>query len=504
MIANRIVLLGLSCLVLNCTTTTQQSDKVLPQRIQNTTPIAALAEIGFTLLPEMGRFIKLQRKKLRQVVDTAQVNPPDLVNEANLSADFSDPSAFLEAALAPPTQVFRINPFQDNLITCEQGTRIFIPEGIFEVHSLGLVEISVQEYYGAAALMSKNLSTVSNGVLLESGGTLNISAELNGQPIEILENEGYVLLFPVQSGFQNGSQEMETFYGDFSDEGQMNWQEAEIDGAPDNSDIALTEFYHYSLTVDDVQNSMWDRPEWALKNDDRTFLKYFEEEFNKIPEASEVGAKLSARNRNYAVLNCDNNGKISSVKIADLESPYDQVLEKFITGMPPLDMTTMYMNNYGHYEIYFGTTHVRDDPKFRKAFRSKYEKYANQALVTANASDINYFILASQEFGWINCDRFYDAKEGVRDLVVEAQVDGEVKTYMIFEEFDAMVSSNCEDGGQVIYKMAPFNVPVKIVGLTFSGSQPLVSVVETTVGDETIVLSEFRPFSISELEELLE
>ena len=96
-------------------------------------------------------------------------------------------------------QVFVINTTRDTILTCFEGTQISIKASSFIEEATGKgptgpVSFSVEEYYKISDMLRANLSTSSNGKLLETGGMLNLGATANGQklklkkeaPIEIL------------------------------------------------------------------------------------------------------------------------------------------------------------------------------------------------------------------------------------------------------------------------------------------------------------------------------
>ena len=490
MIAKNVHCLLVAAIITSCAVDPKIDNQ---EKIPRPTPVAKFTAPIVAAGMLLGQSIRFRIKKLKEKkadslnVQTLIETPLFVETEAEIFPE-------------PLTEIFWIDPKRDTLISCEEGTKIFFPAGIFAYYGNEDIEIGVEEYYGPADLISKDLATVSDGDLLESGGTIYIQASVNNTGVILKRDEAYSVLFP-----RNGTGgQMQTFYGSYNEEGEMNWREDFQENAQTEA-ISPSDFETAIMTVYGGRTSPFDHPEWELKNDERTFFEYFDEEFNKLPRSEEASRFFEANGyHSYAKIACDNDGQITEIKFGTRETPYDKMFEDFVLAMPRLNMKTMYMGNYGTYGISFGTRVKRDSEKYRKAFRTKYEKYGDEALEMANASDLDYFVLASQKLGWLNCDRYYNAIDGKTNLVVETNSTRPVKTYVVFTEFSAVVTGNNSINGLVNFAGAPLNQPVKLIGIAYEGALPLISIVETTTSEDNIVLGDFKPFSISELEEILD
>lgn len=106
-------------------------------------------------------------------------------------------------ANSPITQTFTVNVDQPNLISGEQGTKVFIPQDAFVDKNgqpvSGNVTINLQEIYSPGDMVLTNKMTTSNGKLLVSGGELYFNAKQNGQNLQIADQKEVGFKIPQQS-----------------------------------------------------------------------------------------------------------------------------------------------------------------------------------------------------------------------------------------------------------------------------------------------------------------
>ncbi len=97
-------------------------------------------------------------------------------------------------------QVFIIETTSDTTVIAKDGTRLFIPAGIFTGKTgqvKGEVKIIVKEYIRYEDIIANKLSTTSNAEQLISGGMLHISAQQDGQPVTIAPQKGITVSIPT-------------------------------------------------------------------------------------------------------------------------------------------------------------------------------------------------------------------------------------------------------------------------------------------------------------------
>jgi hypothetical protein len=130
----------------------------------------------------------------------------------------------LYSQIAQQAQEFYINPSRDTILRCEQGTIIFIKANTLKSNGKGsknTIAFKVKEYQLKSDMILDNLSTMSDGQMIESAGMVYIEAyDVKGKKINRIRNNGIVILIPTDIINRN----MTIFKGNRSDQDQvMNW-----------------------------------------------------------------------------------------------------------------------------------------------------------------------------------------------------------------------------------------------------------------------------------------
>ncbi|MCP3928939.1 MAG: hypothetical protein GY705_07550, partial [Bacteroidetes bacterium] len=125
-----------------------------------------------------------------------------------------------------PIEEFTIKSNSDTTLFGEQGTRIFIGSETFQYPNGELVsdtiKIQIKEFYKKSDIILAELSTESDGKLLETGGMININAFVKGNKIEIRPDKRIVVHFPRE---RYNYKKMNLFYADetSTDTSVTNW-----------------------------------------------------------------------------------------------------------------------------------------------------------------------------------------------------------------------------------------------------------------------------------------
>lgn len=124
-----------------------------------------------------------------------------------------------------PVQTFVIDPRKDAEIIGALGTVINIPANTLRCTD-GTVpprmDMELTEVYGRDRLVNANIHTVSNGRLLESGGTVLLEAHCRNCPGIVSPGRAIDLSFPRDEAAKDG---METFMGRIDRSGNFNWEQ---------------------------------------------------------------------------------------------------------------------------------------------------------------------------------------------------------------------------------------------------------------------------------------
>ncbi len=136
----------------------------------------------------------------------------------SLPSSVAGPDPFLPPV---PVQSYSLDATQDQILTLKGGTLLGFEAGSFEQNGKpvsGPVTIKVKEYTQLSDFLADGMATVSNGQLLETGGSLDVSANFKGQKCELAKGK------PLRIAFRRNKEiaGMETFTGQKTN-GRINW-----------------------------------------------------------------------------------------------------------------------------------------------------------------------------------------------------------------------------------------------------------------------------------------
>lgn len=121
------------------------------------------------------------------------------------------------------SQIFRLNAKRDTIIETRQGIVLAIPAGAFKTTkgatASGVVDLEIKEALTAADIMKAGLSTMSNDLLLETGGMFYINAHEGKNNLSIDLEKPLNVNVPVN----NAKPDMMLFKGERQANGNINW-----------------------------------------------------------------------------------------------------------------------------------------------------------------------------------------------------------------------------------------------------------------------------------------
>lgn len=121
------------------------------------------------------------------------------------------------------SQFFNVNPKKDTIIVGKQGTKIVIPKNAFVDFDSNLIseniEFELSEAFKIEDMILSNLTTLSNGTLLETDGMIFTNATSNGKNLTINKKNPIYIEIPTQKRKSN----MMLYDGVRDSLGNMNW-----------------------------------------------------------------------------------------------------------------------------------------------------------------------------------------------------------------------------------------------------------------------------------------
>jgi hypothetical protein len=407
--------------------------------------------------------------------------------------------------LSDTAAVFEIDPTKDTIITCPKGTLLYLPANIFETTAGELpvenVNLKVSECYSNSDFAANGLSCISNGQLLETGGMVNINAVLNDESLKIRSGSEYALYFP-----KNGkSNNMELFYGQTLGDETVSWLPKSIDpnlpsGNPVEEPIDVKAQIKCPLHLTYITASISsEEVTWKFLNSNETVYDFFDRNFKPSDQMEEAFCDNNYKIESTIVLN--ETGSIKEVTIdSSSTSAFDRVFVDFLKSLPPFDLETMAPHSSPRkFSIGLVGQAELDRSKFKKLFKKKYASFKNKAIEKVDQSELNYFVLSASKLGWINCDRFLNSPEDKIELLVNSDNVNNLKAFVVFKGINSIMNGTSSNG-KIIFNNIPIGQSIRVIGLNNQEGKPTMCVLETTVDDKEIQLSNFSEFSIDQLE----
>jgi len=160
--------------------------------------------------------------------------PTDLARQKSRRVDvavnaffFKDFDALRERLSANTEQVWKIKPGQEQTVTAAKGTLVIVPANafVFEDGSVptGEVDLMLQEAYDPSDFVLHNLTTLSEGRILQTGGMVRINAQSGGKELRLADGASLTVSLPTGGNFDPS---MELFYAQQVGTGSVDWKPA--------------------------------------------------------------------------------------------------------------------------------------------------------------------------------------------------------------------------------------------------------------------------------------
>ncbi|MFN0175871.1 MAG: OmpA family protein [Saprospiraceae bacterium] len=140
---------------------------------------------------------------------------------------FNDFDALRDRLSANTEQVLKIQSGQEQRVTAAKGTLVIIPANAFVFEDgtspSGEVDLLVQEAYDPSDFVLHNLTTMSDGRILQTGGMVSITAQSGGRELKLAEGAALTVSIPNGGNFDPS---MELFYAQPVANGGVDWKPA--------------------------------------------------------------------------------------------------------------------------------------------------------------------------------------------------------------------------------------------------------------------------------------
>lgn len=432
-----------------------------------------------------------------------QTSDEDIKNDA-VEITLSEISEFLK----PQKQTFTWSVKSDTVITCEKGTKIYLPKNCLDPNTYDEnkpITIEVKECYKLSEFISEGLTTLTNNKILETGGMVNIEVKQGDRSVQLKKDSKYGLLFPKDA---ESNEFMQTFQGKINSDENIIWElDASVsDQSKKTNPITpnlLTEcefnLYAYTTGFDDDSNI-----EWVVSTNNERVPKYIENNLNPAKKLIDQFCETQSFSRYEIWYNID-----GSVKKIDIEqsnsAEFDSLVTKFVRKMPPIKVTPLtkkYINR--SYSIEFNAYRMSkfDHEEYAANFKEKYVSFKDEIVSKVDKSELNYYVLAASNFGWINCDRFWETDDEKIDYLVEVKNMSDVNLNLVFSDINSIMPAT-KVGNNYVFKNVPVGREVKLICIGYDGESTTLAVDKTKITNQGYKLSGFKNFKLTELEKEL-
>jgi hypothetical protein len=312
-----------------------------------------------------------------------------------------------------PSQFFELNGSTDNVAEGENGTIIIMPKGCFKDSKGKIVtqklKVELAEALSVEEMLLSNLTTTSNGKLLETGGMIYFSASANGEQLTINKDVPIHIEIPTEKK-KSG---MMAYKGARDKSGNMNWSEPqELKKFLTSIDIDLLNFYPKGFEAE-VNNGLPFRNHKALSKQLVDSLYYS----LSVSDGSDLLKGLKATDYNEPYYN--ENSQVVEGEYTDdsyeVKSKYDSIkafqeanldsLSK--CGIDPAIIKVIKNNKFQNTIISTREFEVRLQHIFKTCDNNILEIYINNLDKNLWELDSMAAVKLGEHSETINFDRFY-------------------------------------------------------------------------------------------------
>ncbi len=415
-------------------------------------------------------------------------------------------------------EIFSINNQRDTFLRCKKGSIVFVKSGSFRLPKScnEIVTLKIKESFLKSEMILDNLSTTSNGQIIETQGMMYTEAnDCKGNKVNLLKDKDLVVMIPTDSV----NPEAKIFQGNRTPHDSiMNWTVNNTSVLRDftlkrldycSDQIMRCGFITYNCgcpfffcrigRLDDCFKGVFNK---CKRFDNRVFRRYM-----RI---------CRLENRRYTfTYRIDRNYK----RIEKLKLKYPQcfsaAVRRNIEQLEPQCKTLKDLLDS------FGVTNYRDllyavnkslmdsfgvrtiealQDTMAKINRRNIElSYLNKTL---NFDDFKFYIYNTTQLGWSNVDIFAKIpKSDLANMKLNLRPQKNLDCKIIFKNRRFVLPAEVEKN-QYQFQNLPKNEEVWVVVLKYFDGKPLMAMQETTIGNKTLDV-EFKEYSLEELKKKL-
>lgn len=369
-----------------------------------------------------------------------------------------------------PTQVFKINTTKDATVRCKGGTIIYIKAKSFAYKGKAfkgkMVNLKIQEILKPSDAILQNLTTTSNGRILETGGMVNIKAQWGKRQLELLPGKELTVMIPKEGKILSNAQ---IFKGQRTPhDSSMNWT-ASNNSVLNSFDYADLQYCGGSMCL----SGGFGPP----------LCPFF---FCKIRNFSRNVFRKTQPQSTPSNFNLPDSLIPRCGEIAELFEKYK------VDNLPDL-MDAVNAPLYKKHKV----NNMRD---LRIALEKAKQKAIEKGYTAGKVSfeDVKYYVFNTPNLTWENVDEFSNLS-GFRLTTLRVNLKSTPNTdiKLVFKNRSVILPPN-QNGQYYYFKDVPKGEDVWIVAMKYDKGRSLLSLQEAQIGDGPFEV-DFKELTLSEL-----
>ena len=429
----------------------------------------------------------------------------------------------LNAFIQHQNATFAVFPNEKGtLIVCKQGTKILVPSNAFVDAEGNTVEsnvyMQIDEALDYKSMIAHGLSTLSEGIILQTGGMLRLGAQDDaGNELQLQSNlqiivpteneESGMTVFTSESG-DNWTNTRKPVQNDFNFE----FNEIQPFFYPVLDSIPQ---FRYSGPPPPMAPRKFNSPRKPLppiykapKINWYTWNKKAMQEKAK-QEQQKANAKYELNlGRYHERLNAYEQNEIMYPKLlreyeAELTNYWQNRQSDSLAFMESEEVLNIYNMNKIAYE-----NGLRNHEINYKAWLERKRIAMNNYVEEKRALGLDvsneftaFYVMNVSDLGWINIDKFYNTKERDMMFVEIEKVDQDAKVQLIFNNIKSVLSCNVKPDGNVVSPSFPKNQPAEI--FAYKVKEGKVWVAKESVKSKKVYRLNYKEVTMEELGEML-
>tara|TARA_B110000967_G_scaffold204939_1_gene248414 strand:- start:751 stop:1977 length:1227 start_codon:yes stop_codon:yes gene_type:complete len=392
--------------------------------------------------------------------------------------------------------VFNIQANSDTILFGKSGTAIYLEANslVFEDGTAinSEIKIEVKEYYSTSDIITHNLSTTSNGELLETGGMINIKAFSDNKPLKLKSGKEIIVHFPKDDN--NNTKKMNLFSGELNDQNQVTWnEEPSSEGYVKDS---ILYWYHKHEGLDNSRLYLadgryiydWINSELKLTKDEQDYVMF--KDINLHYTVTTEGELINVHFKKKV----DKKFKkriLSIVKQIPKLKPYS------ISGNP------ISMNGWIEFRVTIVPPLYESNTNYLESIENKYPDFEEKNITDLSKVELHYYIFNSAKLGWLNVDRFVNDPSPKVDMNIKLKKPQDVMIKMVYNEFKSVVPPKFE-GKTHYFNNIPKGKDITILVIRYDDDKVEMSITEQKTEEGKIDKFNFKVYTMGELKKELE